>query len=139
MASIIGQGASSLFAAFAFSGASLLFKHLDGGNDYKEEMKRHNLAEEDLARAKEKFFENETKNRDKIEKRRSQLVSANKDMENVNDSLDLLQKVTYKNRVFTRRPIINDFYKPSPKMKEYQYIWTGIVGLGAGYLIHLVL
>lgn len=138
MAAIAGHAASSLFAAFPFSGASLLFKHLDGGNDYKEEMKRHNLAQEDLEKAKEKFYENEIEKKDEIAQRRAELVSANKDIDSVNESLDLLQKITYKNRVFTRPPIINDFYKPSPKMKEYEYIWIGIIGLGTGYLIYKI-
>ena len=48
MASTIG---GSLFAAVAFSGAGYLFHLLDKGG-YSSEMKRHNLAMDEISKSK---------------------------------------------------------------------------------------
>lgn len=136
MASIIGTGLSSLFAAFAFSGAGILMKHLDK-NGYEEEMKRHNKALEDLTKAKEAFYENEVKQHDKIQQLRQQLADANRDIEDTNKALDTLrqvQTIQYNDRTFSREPQLNDFYKSSNEMKEYQYLIIGGVGIGVGYI-----
>ena len=52
MASTIGGG---LFAAVAFSGAGYLF-HLLGKGGYSSKMKRHNLAIENLSKAREAWY-----------------------------------------------------------------------------------
>ena len=62
MASVIG---GMLQTAFAWS--SCLFKMFDK-NGYEEEIKRHNKALEELAASKEKFYQNEVKEHDRIEK-----------------------------------------------------------------------
>ena len=46
------------FAAVSFAGPGYLFKMFDS-NGYEQEMKRHNLAVENLAKAKEEFNEKE--------------------------------------------------------------------------------
>lgn len=56
MASVLAGGAQSLFAAIAFSEAGVLFRHLDK-NGYEKEIGRHNRAVEELARAKEKWYD----------------------------------------------------------------------------------
>jgi hypothetical protein len=57
MASVIAGG---LFNAISFAGAGYLFSKLNK-KDYEKEIRRHNLALESLARAKEKWYENEIK------------------------------------------------------------------------------
>ena len=47
-----------LFNAVSFAAAGFLFKSLDSGK-YGDEMKRHNLAMENLARARDRWSENE--------------------------------------------------------------------------------
>lgn len=130
MASVIAQGVGTIFAAVAFSGSSFLFKQFDK-NGYSEEMKRHNKALEDLAFAKEKFYENEEKLRNKRIDR--QVAASN--IEDTNKALDFLQKVNkivYKGRTFDREPTLEDFYKPSDKMKDYGYLFTAATATGLG-------
>lgn len=66
LALALAGGAQSLFAVIAFSGAGILFRRLDK-NGYEKEIKRHNLAVEELARAKEKWYENKVKRNDDIQ------------------------------------------------------------------------
>ena len=49
-------GLQSLLAAVAFSGAGILFRHLEP-NAYAEESKRHNRGLEQLAKKKEVWYE----------------------------------------------------------------------------------
>ena len=51
MASMIAGG---LFNAFAFAGAGYLFKMINK-DEYGEEMKRHDLATEQLAKARQEW------------------------------------------------------------------------------------
>ena len=53
MASVVAGG---LFNAVAFAGAGYVFHKLDK-KGYEDEMKRHNLAMEQLTTAKEKWYE----------------------------------------------------------------------------------
>ena len=132
--SVIASGAQSLFAALAFSGSGYLFKMFDK-NGYDEEIKRHNRATEELSRAKEAFYENETREKDRIQRLREELRDANSDIERTNQALDSLRKVqsiTYGGRTFDREPDIGDFYKPSSKMKEYREMATVGMGVGTG-------
>ena len=129
--SAIASMAQSLFAAAAFSGSSFLFKMLDK-NGYDDEIKRHDRANEELSRAKEAFYENETREKDRIQRLRQEISDANDDIERTNRALDSLRKVqsiNYEGRTFEREPMLDDFYKPSSKMKEYQEIAS--VGMGA--------
>ena len=138
MASILATGLSSIFAAFAFSGAGVLMHRLDK-NGYEAEIKRHNKALEDLAKAKEKFYENEVRQHDRIQQLRQQLADANNDIEGTNKALDTLRKVRsiqYEGQTFDREPQLNDFYEPSSEMKEYQYLVVVGLGIGAGFLTY---
>ena len=68
-----GTVGGSLFAAFAFSGAGYLFR-LINKNGYSEEIKRHNKAMEDLSRAREQWYEEETRRKDEIAEKRQELI-----------------------------------------------------------------
>ena len=57
MASVVAGG---LFNAVAFAGAGYVFHKLDK-KGYEDEMKRHNLAMEQLTAAKEKWYEKTVK------------------------------------------------------------------------------
>ena len=61
MASVVAGG---LFNAVAFAGAGYVFHKLDK-KGYKDEMKRHNLAMEQLKAAQEKWYEKLSKKRTK--------------------------------------------------------------------------
>ena len=137
----LGIGAiQSVVAAFAFSGASVLMRHLDQSG-YQAEVERHNKALEDLTRSRERFDENEVLKKDRIEQLRQQLADANADISNTNKALDMLiqvQTIQFNGRSFDREPQLSDFYKPSDEMREYQMLFIGGIGLGAGYLIYRI-
>ena len=108
-------------------------------NVYAKESKRHNLAIEKLTQAKEKWYEHQVEQKNKTQELRQQLSDANADINDTNHSLDLLKKVQsiqFEGRTFSREPQLNDYYKSSDKMKEYQYIVIGATGPTGGYLIH---
>ena len=92
-------------------------------NGYVEEMKRHNLALEKLAKAKELFYENEVREHDKIQ---------------ALDALRKIRTVEYEGRRFAREPRVGDFYKPSNEMRDYQQLVVGAIGVGSGVLSRVV-
>ena len=57
---LVGGFLRTTFAALSFAGAGFLFKMFDS-NGYEEEMKRHNLAMQQLQKAKDEFDEKEIK------------------------------------------------------------------------------
>lgn len=77
---------------------------------------------------------------------RRQLSSASADINDTNHSLDLLKKVQdeirkaksiqFEGKNFSSEPQLNDFYKPSVEMKQYQLLFIGGVGIGAGCIVH---
>ena len=92
-------------------------------------MKRHNLAMEELQKTREEFNEKEIKRNDRIRKLRQQLSDANADINETNNALDELRQIQSTNTLSKyKEPQLNDFYKPSNEMKEYQYLSTGIIG-----------
>ena len=132
MAGTIG---GSLWAAFAFSGAGYLFRLIDK-NGYSEEIKRHNKAMEDLSRAREKWYEEETRRKDGIAEKRQELIETHQDMNMVNKALSGLRNISisFKNREFTRKPELHDFYKPSSEFKHYEKFVAGTAGVVGGAL-----
>ena len=137
MASIVRSLLQTTFAAVSFAGAGYLFKAFDKSG-YEAEVKRHNKALEELAKAKEAFYQNEVKEHDRIQQFKQQLAGANNDIEDRNRALAQLrqaQLIQYNGQIFDRESQLNDFYHPSDKMKEYQYITIGVVGVGTGYLV----
>ena len=115
-----------LFNAFAFAGAGFLFSKLNHSG-YKDEIKRHNLALEHLSEAKQKWYEKEVARKNEIEAKRRQLADANADINITNKALASLSKaLEYQiNKLELEaseasEPNLNDYYKPSKEMEEYQ-------------------
>ena len=76
---------------------------------------------------------------DRIQQLRQQLADANQDIESTNRSLDELrevQSIEFQGVKYNREPRLSDFYKESPEMKEYQYLVTAGIGIGAGFLAY---
>ena len=134
MASVAAWG---IFNALAFAGAGFLFKSIDK-NGYANEMKRHNQAMEKLTAAKEKWYEKQVENKNKIDLLRQQSSHANADINKTNKALDDLQKITYEDKTFEREPVphISDIYKPSDEMEEYQHVVVGLAGLIGGWGVY---
>ena len=88
---------------------------------------------EKLTAAKEKWYEKQVENKNRIDLLRQQLSDANADINKTNKALDDLQKITYEDKTFEREPHISDFYKPSNEMEEYQHVVVGLAGLDGGW------
>ena len=122
-------------AAVSFTGAGYLFKLFDS-NGYEQEMKRHNLAMEQLEKVREEFNEKEIKRNDRIQELRQKLSDASRDINETNKALDELRQIQSTAMLSKyKEPQLNDFYKPSEEMKEYQYLTTGLMGISSGYLL----
>ena len=137
MASMVVGG---LFNAFAFAGAGFLFSKLNHPG-YQDEIKRHNLAMEQLSAAKQKWYEKEVARKNDIELKRRQLTEANADIKTTNKALAQLSGALRKAEVEQEQssePTLNDFYKPSKEMKEYQALTMAVAGLGTGLVGHKI-
>ena len=140
--SVAGQLAMTTFAGLIFSASGMLFHKLDKGG-YEEEMKRHNRALENLSKAREQFYEEEIRKKDRMAQKRAELQTAKADLSTINHALDLLKNMdvvyhdeeTNQKYTFNREPQLRDFYSPSDKMKKYQNITSTILGLGSGMLL----
>ena len=122
-----------------FAGAGFLFSKLNHSR-YKVEIKRHNLALEQLSVAKQKWYEKEVARKNTIEAKRHQLVEANMDIKITNRAL---QELSHYNEVSELRseaskPDITDYYTPSKEMEGYQALTMAAVGLGSGLAVHKV-
>ena len=131
METVIG----GLFNAVAFAGAGFLFSKLNHSG-YEKEIKRHNEA-------KEKWYEEQVKRKEEIEKLRQQLSDANADINKTNMSLKNLAEINnnFKNLqneyyAAENEPKLEDYYKPSDEMKEYKILSFSIIGIGTGYVVY---
>ncbi|CAB4004640.1 Hypothetical predicted protein [Paramuricea clavata] len=117
-------------------GAGFLFSHLNQ-NGYKEEVRRHNRALEELAAAKEKFYESEVKRRNQELRRRQEILDANHDIEETNKALDELRNYNRRQylNALDRKPKFEDYYQPSDEMQKYLTMTVGILGVGGGYVL----
>ena len=64
---------ASVLAIGVFNGAGFLFNKLNH-SDYEKEIKRHNEVMEKLSKAKEKWYEEQVNNKEKIEMLRQQVL-----------------------------------------------------------------
>ena len=101
---------------------------------YKDEIKRHNLALEQLSVAKQKWYEEEVARKSDIETKRHQLAEANVDIKITNKALLELSRyeAIQTKRSLENEPDLNDYYKPSKEMEGYQALPMAAVGLGSG-------
>ena len=128
-----GMVVGGLFNAFAFAGAGFLFSKLNHSG-YKDEIKRHNLALEQLSVAKQEWYEKEVARKNDIEAKRHQLVEANKDTKVTNQSLLELNHYSKVSEARSKasEPDLDDYYKPSEEMEGYQALTMAVAGLGSG-------
>ncbi len=120
--------AGGIFNAFAFAGAGYLFKMINS-DGYGKEIKRHNLAMEQLARARQEWNQKEIKQRRKQLELRQERSDANEDFKETNKSLKDYKTLVFDGKKFTREPHIWDFYNPSDEIKEYMTLAVGTIGL----------
>ena len=133
-----GMVVGGLFNAFAFAGAGFLFSKLNHSG-YKDEIKRHNLALEQLSKDKQLWYEKEVARKNEIEIKSHQLIDANADINITNKALLSLSKaLKYKiNKLELEgkpEPNLSDYYKPWIEMEEYQTMLMTIVWVGSGFV-----
>ncbi len=118
----------------AFAGAGYLFKMINS-DGYGEEIKRHNLAMEQLARARQEWNQKEIEQRRKQLELRQERSDANEDFKEINKSLKDYKAITlvFDGKKITHEPHIWDFYNPSDEMKEYMTLAIGTIGLVGGW------
>ena len=98
--------AGGLFNAVAFAGAGYVFHKLDK-KGYEDEMKRHNLAMEQLTAAREKWYEKTVDKKNKIALLRQCLNDAKKDLDDTNEALQNLRTAMDEN--VGPEPTLNDY------------------------------
>ena len=125
-----------LFNAVAFAGAGFLFSKLNH-TGYEKEIKRHNEAMVKLSQDKEKWYERQVRRKEEMERLRMELSDANADINQTNKSLEILKKMenVYKKEE-EEEPRLENYYKPSKEMREYQSVMFLLIGSTGGYLIH---
>ena len=92
-------------------------------------MKCHNHSLEQLAQAKQAWYEKEVARKDLIAELKEQLAEANQDINMTNKALIQLKK--YENTI-NPEPKLSDFCKPPDEMKHYQNLAIGTLGLVSG-------
>lgn len=123
---------SAVINAVAFTGSGYLFKSLDK-NGYEAEMKRHNLAQEELQKASTEWEEHRKSLIDFVNLELKRENEANIDFKNTDTALSIYNHLNPdKPVVLAKRPQLSDFYQPSDEMKKYEYLWIilGLSGLG---------
>ena len=134
MASFLTIGAGALINALAFSGTNFLFSSLSDHG--AAERKRHELAVEDLQKARDTWMKDRQERIDFINQRLREQNEAAKYLSNMDEAMKEYFLVT-KQRLpqLPPEPKLSDFYHPSDQQKTGEILFV-TAGLGAiGYLI----
>ena len=120
----------------AFTGAGELFRMFDK-NGYAEEMKRHNLAQEQLNKATVEWDQQRKQTIDYVNLQLQKEHQSAIDFQHVDNALSYYNELHPLNKVSIKnRPVLSEYYQPSEKMKNYEYLWI-IVGMTSlGVLIY---
>ena len=127
--------AGGLFNTFAFTGPGYLFKMINS-DGYSEEIKRHNLAMEQLTRVQQKWNQKKIEEEIRVCELRREKLDANEDFSNINKSLKNYKKVMeiiHGRKKFARKSHLWDLYAPSEEMPEYMTLTIGAMGLVSGW------
>ena len=132
MASFLAIGGAALVNALAFSGTNAAFSML--GDHGRAEAKRHNLAMEKVARAREKWCEERQQRLDYLSKRIAEQKHAARTFANLEAAEEEYYKVTGRRlSPLGDEPKLSDFYNPSRQRKDAEIVLAvggmGIVGL----------
>ena len=108
------------------------FFHKLDKKGHEDEMKRHNLAMEQLTAAKEKWYEKTVEKKNKIALLPLRLNDANKDLDSTNEALHNIRMAM--DEYIGPEPTLDDYYEPSDDMKMYTNVVVGVMGSVAGVL-----
>ena len=117
MASIAAIAGGALINALAFSGTNAAFSMLSDHG--KAEMQRHNLAMEQLSKAREDWSRDRQERLDLINKTLSDQRHAEHTFRGLDDAMREYHKVTGQQLLPLRdEPKLSDFYNPSRRRKD---------------------
>ena len=139
MASIAMMIGGAVVNALAFTGSNFLFSSINQGNAERER-KRHDLALEELSRAKIDYEKHRTALLDYLNERIRKEARAKSTFQDINQALIEYKEVTGNDlelpEELRREPRLSDFYSPSEEQKDAEIIF--IIGGTAiiGYLVY---
>ena len=117
MASIAAIAGGALINALAFSGTNAAFSLL--GDHGGAERKRHDLAMEQLSKAREKYSEERQQRLDYLNKTISQQRHARQTFSDLDAAMQAYHEVTSQSLPPLRDPPkLSDFYNPSRRQKD---------------------
>ena len=117
MASIAVIAGGALINALAFSGTNFIFGQL--GDHGKAEMKRHNLAMEQLSKAREKYNRERQQRLNYISKSLRDQKHAEQTFSDLGIAMREYYRVTGNQLPPLKNPQLSDFYNPSRKRKRH--------------------
>ena len=129
------MGGGAVVNALVFSGTLFLFSRLtDRG---AKERKRHDLAEEEIQRARDKLYKNQMKQLDFINKRLRERNEAKPYINKADEAmLEYYRVFAKKVKPVPPEPELSDFYHPSETHKNGELLFV-VVGTGiATYALH---
>ena len=135
MAGVAMMVGGAIVNAFAFSGSSFLFS-MFGNKQISEERKRHDLAIEQLQRARDQWARKRTERIDYINETLKREHNAIAVFNDVDAAMREYNLVTGRQDLppLEQEPKLSDFYKPSDDQKTRELIFVA-VGLGVTGLV----
>ena len=116
MASLAVIAGGALVNALAFSGTNFIFGQL--GDHGKAEMKRHNLAMEQLSKARGEYARSRQQRLDYINKTLRDQRHAEQTFTDLEIAMQRYHEMTGNHFTPLKEPKLSDFYNPSKKQKD---------------------
>lgn len=116
MASLAVIAGGALVNALAFSGTNFIFGQL--GDHGKAEMKRHNLAMEQLSKARDEYARSRQQRLDYINKTLRDQRHAKQTFTDLEAAMQRYYEVTGNHFTPLKEPKLSDFYNPSRQQKD---------------------
>ena len=122
--------------ALAFSGSNFIFS-MFGNKRVDEEKKRHDLAIENLQRARDAWTQKRTERIDFINEELRKQQHAVSTFRDVDNAMREYYRVTGQNlEPLEKEPVLSDFYEPSTDQINRELIFMTLGLGGTGYLIY---
>src|SRR5271157_3458824 len=122
--------------AVAFVGGNALYDKF-GRTDGSEERIRHDRAIEDLQRATSEWNQKRLETLDFINNKLREKSESRSTFDDVDRALDFYNEThPDANLQLVKRPILDDFYKPSSEQKYYEIVIVTFVGSIIGYVAY---
>ncbi len=127
MASVAMMLGGAVVNALAFSGSNYFFSKLGDKDDHEKEMKRHNEAVENLAKASDMWHEKREQRLDFINERLRKQSHSIKTFQNIDDAMHEYAVRFGKGLTpLEPEPVLDDFYVKSESQHQHEVIFVAI-------------